>query len=146
MATIKFLYTIYNEFTETGGITMIAAQFHEITTLLDTATTKLTEIHTQASTIFEPSLATPMLKKMDVLQDLLNLLSTSNMNTKLLIAGLRHSLLEAGIILVKLTDALNVDTVATYQILELVAVMQTQLAMAKKKVGDDLVANKVIND
>ncbi len=66
------------------------------------------------------------------------------MNTKLLIAGLRHALLEAGVILVKLTDALNVDTVETYQILEGLANIQIQLATAKKKVGDDLTNNNII--
>ncbi|OON98812.1 MAG: hypothetical protein ATN35_03190 [Epulopiscium sp. Nele67-Bin004] len=126
---------------------MIASQFHEITTFLDKSTEILTEVQSMTITTFPEKVATPITKKIEVLQELLELIETSNMNSKLLVANLRHALIEAGIILVKLTDALNVDTVETYQILEKLATIQIQLATAKKKVGDDLTGGtKVIND
>ncbi len=124
---------------------MIAAQFHDITPFLDSSAIILAEVQNLTITTFAEKVATPITKKIEVLSELLSLISTSEMSTKMLIASLRHALLESGVILVKLTDALNVDTVESYQILEKLATIQIQLASAKKKVGDDLsIGSKII--
>ncbi|OOB78788.1 MAG: hypothetical protein BEN18_06220 [Epulopiscium sp. Nuni2H_MBin001] len=117
---------------------MIATKFHEINTFIDNAATALGEVQNLTNIAFPAEVATPILKKVEVLQDLLSLINSSNMNTKMLIASLRHALVEAGIILVKLTDGINVDTVESYQTLEKLVAVQVQLSSAKKKVGDDL--------
>ncbi len=124
----------------------MAVQFHEITKFLEEASNKLTTLQNMTTTTFPQTVSTPIIKKMEVLEELINLISSSRMNTKLLVSSLRHSLLEAGVILVKITDALNVDTVESYQILEGLAYIQVQLCCAKKKVGNDLTNNKIIMD